>query len=185
MRILGVDPGTRVVGYGCLELEEDRPSRVSSEDLPLALRVNNLGRAGRGGLQVVGSGVLRLGRSDPIQNRLGRLSEEIRALLTRLRPDELALEEAFAGKSVQSALRLGESRGVIMAEAARAGVEVSQFAPARIKRSVTGSGAAGKDQVAYMVVHTLGLKRAPDTTDESDALAVGLCCVAAKGSFLI
>ena len=173
-----------MVGYGCLELEEDRRCRASAADLPLAHRVHNMGRAAGGRVQVVGSGVLRLGRTDPIQDRLWRLSEGIRSLLDQWRPAELALEEAFAGKSVQSALRLGEARGVILAEARRAGVTVNQYPPASIKRSVTGSGAAGKEQVAYMVVHSLGLKAAPDTSDESDALAVGLCCAAAKGSFL-
>ena len=113
---------------------------------------------GGGRLAVVEAGALRLGRSsDPIPGRLRNLADAVRRLIGELGPDELALEEAYFGRSVQSALRIGESRGVILAEADRAGVAVSQFPPARIKRSVTGNGSASKEQVARMVVQVLRL----------------------------
>ena len=194
MRILGVDPGTLVVGYGCLDLSgvghrgcaEAPVADVVEAPVvtPIAHRVSNLARVTRTRLSVVAAGVVRLGRSsDPIADRLHLLGEEIRRLIEEYRPEELALEEAYFGKSVQSALRIGESRGVILAEAGRAGLVVSQFPPARIKRSVAGSGSASKEQVALMVQRTLRLKAVPETPDVTDALAVGLCCVEAKRSF--
>jgi crossover junction endodeoxyribonuclease RuvC len=179
MRILGIDPGTQVVGYGCLDLVEALPVHAAS--LPMALRVGNLARAGGERPVFVAAGALRLGpRGASIAQRLHRLSELFRELLVELAPGGIALEEAYFGKSVQAALRIGEARGVILAEAARAGVEVQQFSPARIKRSVAGSGAASKLQVARMVAHSLRLDPIPEPADVTDALAVGLCAVEAR-----
>jgi crossover junction endodeoxyribonuclease RuvC len=179
MRILGIDPGTQVVGYGCLELSERAPPAALSapEQLPLAHQAANV-VAGQPHVQVavVAQGALRLGRrNDPLPVRLRNLADGLSALLADLRPDEIALEEAFYGKSVQSALRIGEARGVIMAEASRRGVAVLQFPPARIKRAVTGHGAASKDQVCEMVVRLLGLPAPPEPRDVSDALAAAVC----------
>ena len=125
---------------------------------------------------LVESGRLRLGGSRvAIEVRLLRLSVELAALIERLKPDELALEEAFYGRNVQSALRIGEARGVVLAEAARRGVAVFQFPPARIKRSVAGYGAATKDRVARMAGEQLGLSLGHLPRDATDALAVALC----------
>lgn len=182
MRILGIDPGTRVVGYGCLELREVT-LRPSGAEVPLAHRAANVlaGRAqaqAQAEAEVVAQGALRLGRrQDPLPVRLRNLAEGLAVLLERLRPDEIALEEAFYGKSVQSALRIGEARGVIMAEACRLGVGVVQFSPARIKRAVTGHGGASKDQVSEMVARLLRLPAAPEPRDVSDALAAAVCRV--------
>ena len=127
---------------------------------------------------VVGAGALRLGSSsDPIEHRLSRLALAIRGLLQEYRPTGVALEDAYFGKSVQSALRVGEARGVVLAEAAAAGLPIRQFPPARVKRVVTGSGSAGKAQVRDMVQKSLGLSGPPETLDVTDALAVGLCCI--------
>ena len=181
MRILGIDPGTQVVGYGCLEVPDMVLARTggSGGEVPLAHRPGNVisgAAAAAGQPAVVAQGTLRLGRSkEPLAARLGRLAEGLMALLDRLGPDEIALEEAFYGKSVQSALRIGEARGVIIAEASRRGVEVHQFPPARIKRAVTGNGAASKDQVAEMVVCLLRLRSLPEPRDVSDALAAAVC----------
>ncbi len=194
MRILGVDPGTRLVGYGCLDLQEGGrrgPGEVPAAGLagvsantPTAHRVSNLASVTRTKISFVAAGVLRLGRSsDPVVDRLHRLGDEMRRLIAEFGPDELALEEAYFGKSVQSALRIGESRGVILAEAGRAGLVVSQFSPARVKRSVAGSGSASKDQVAFMVRQTLRLSTVREDPDETDALAIGLCCIESKRSF--
>ncbi len=185
MRILGIDPGTQVVGYGCLELR-DRVAAPSvpahmSADVPLAHRAHNVlggpphARA-HARAAVVAQGALRLGRrKDPLPVRLRSLANGLAALLTHLRPDEIALEEAFYGKSVQSALRIGEARGVIIAEASRAGVAVLQFSPARIKRAVTGHGSASKGQVGEMVMRLLQLPAPPEPRDVSDALAAAVC----------
>ena len=187
MRILGVDPGTLVAGYGCLDLsrvgEGDGAAAVQASDVPIAHRVANLARVPRTRIRVLAAGALRLGRSqDPIERRLHRLADGLRQVIDEWAPDELALEEAFFGKSVQSALRIGEARGVILAECARAGLAVCQYPPARIKRSVTGNGQASKEQVARMVAQSLRLTAEPETQDVTDALAVGLCSVEAKRS---
>ena len=89
--------------------------------------------------------------------------------------DVLALEEAFFGKSVQSALRIGEARGVVLVAAARAGIPVAQYPPATIKKAVTGRGGATKEQVQEMVRITLGLAAPPQPADAADALAIAIC----------
>lgn len=153
VRILGIDPGTQVVGYGCLEVAVGGP-RTMGGSVPMAMRASNVVRAGGGSgdVRLVAVGVLRLGgRAVELPARLQSLAAQFRALLAAHGPDELALEQAFYGKSVQAALRIGEARGVVLAEAAAAGVAVHQFAPARVKRCVTGHGAAGKEAVAGMV----------------------------------
>jgi crossover junction endodeoxyribonuclease RuvC len=154
---------------------------------PLAHRAGNVvhGSAQRARVRVHAAGVLRLGRSqDPLASRLMRLADELRDLILRLEPDEIALEEAFFGKSVQSALRIGEARGVILAEACRQQKVCTQFPPATVKRTVTGLGSANKEQVAKMVVSLLQLKEMPECRDVTDALAVALCGVERKRSFL-
>jgi len=178
VRILGIDPGTLVVGFGCLEITIDGP-RSGSGVVPLGLRASNVVRAGGGdrGVRLVAAGVMRLGGRDaPLPARLLALARQFRALLGDVAPGELAVEQAFHGKSVQAALRIGEARGVVLAEAAAAGVDVHQFAPARVKRCVTGSGAAGKEQVGAMIRQML---RASDAAtvdglpaDATDAVAI-------------
>ena len=141
------------------------------------LRTANTLRAGGGGeIALIDCGVLRLGRDRMIPDRLLALSDQLRDLIARLQPTELALEEAFYGKSASSALRIGEARGVILAEAARAELAIHQYAPARIKRSVAGAGDASKEAVAAMVQQQLGAaataRLAGLESDASDALAV-------------
>lgn len=189
VRILGIDPGTQVVGFGCLELvvEDQRQSRGA---VPLALRTGNTIRAGGGGsgdVRLVDVGVLRLGgRGVSLAARLLALAEQFRRLLEQLEPTEVALEEAFYGKSVQAALRIGEARGVVLAESARAELAVHQFAPARVKRCVTGRGAASKESVASMVGQLV--RTAPGSrltglpTDATDAVAVALTRVEQRQS---
>jgi crossover junction endodeoxyribonuclease RuvC len=180
MRILGVDPGTVVVGFGCIEVEHG--ARRAEPSAPLALRGRNVvrGLAGAGAMRCVDAGVLRLGaRTLPLADRLLYLARELADLLARLEPDEVALEEAFCGKSVQAALRIGEARGVILLEARRRAVPVFQFAPARIKRSVAGHGAAHKDAVAALAARLLGIDP-PRPRDATDALAAAICRVEAR-----
>ncbi len=188
VRILGIDPGTLVAGFGCLEAEFGAPRRAAGS-VPLALRAGNVVRLAGGSasdVHVLELGVLRLcGRDAAVAQRLLSLAEQFRSLLERLRPSEIALEEAFSGKSVQAALRIGEARGVVLAESARAGLLVHQFAPARVKRSVTGNGAASKQSVAAMVGQLLPAGRAafagvpPDATD---AIAVALARIEQRRS---
>jgi crossover junction endodeoxyribonuclease RuvC len=187
VRILGIDPGTRVVGFGCLEMVVDGPRRSHGE-APLALRASNTVRAGCGSaadVSLMAMGVLRLGaRETSLCDRLLALAEQFRALIARLAPDEIAVEEAFYGKSVQAALRIGEARGVVLAESARSGLPVHQFAPARVKRSVAGHGAAAKETVAAMVRQFVatGPALAKVPADATDAVAVALTRVEQRRS---
>jgi crossover junction endodeoxyribonuclease RuvC len=188
VRILGIDPGTLVAGFGCLETEFGAPRRATGS-VPLALRPGNVVRldaGGSGDVRVLELGVLRLGGRDAaLPLRLLALAEQFRGLLERLRPTEIALEEAFSGKSVQAALRIGEARGVVLAESARAGLPVHQFAPARVKRSVTGNGAASKQSVAAMVGQLLPAGRAAFAgvpADATDAIAVALARIEQRRS---
>ena len=182
VRILGIDPGTQVVGYGCLEVTAgSSPGGPSSAHaVPLAMRGSNVIRAGApssAGARLVTAGVLRLGRRGvDLTERLLSLSVQFAGLIRELAPGEVAIEEAFFGKSVQSALRIGEARGVVLAEAARSGLDVFQYTPARVKRCVAGHGAARKQSVASMLAQNLPEMAAalpgdlPE--DATDALAV-------------
>jgi crossover junction endodeoxyribonuclease RuvC len=146
--------------------------------MPLALRADNtMSSPGLATVRVLDAGAIRLGSERaPLEHRLLALSELLVRLLAQLTPGELALEEAFFGKSVQSALRIGEARGVVLAESARQGLPVHQFAPARIKRCITGQGNAQKETVAAMVRQLLAGNALADLPpDATDALAVALC----------
>ena len=147
--VLGVDPGTRIIGYGALVLREDGP-------------------------RLLAAGTLRPPASEPVPVRLGHLLEEFEDLLRRLRPATLVIEEAFAFRNVQSALRVGEGRGALMAAAARAGLEIVQYTPATAKKAITGNGRADKTQVAQMVAVHLKLAEPLSSLDASDALALAL-----------
>ncbi|MCA8950578.1 MAG: crossover junction endodeoxyribonuclease RuvC [Planctomycetes bacterium] len=179
VRILGIDPGTQCVGFAVLELAISAPRRPGAA-APLALRASNVRAVGAmagGDAQVVECGVLRLGtRKTPLAARLFELTGRFRDLVLAHRPDEVALEEAFYGKSVQAALRIGEARGVILAESARAGVEVHQFPPARVKRCVTGRGDATKDVVAGMVARLVRMPAGAEMLprDATDAIGIAL-----------
>jgi crossover junction endodeoxyribonuclease RuvC len=147
-RILGIDPGTRVVGWGVIELAARGP-------------------------RLVAAGVIRAGPGD-ICGRMGLIRLELDRLIELHRPSVVAVEEAFANKNLQSALRIGEGRGVVLSCAAAAGVAVHQYTPATAKKALVGNGAAHKSQVASMVARRLGLERAPEPHDASDALALAL-----------
>lgn len=182
VRILGIDPGTQVVGYGCLEVAVgSSPGGSSSPDrVPLAMRGSNVIRAGSrtsSGVRLVTAGVFRLGgRGVDLTQRLLSLAEQFAALVRELVPGEVAIEEAFFGKSVQAALRIGEARGVVLAEAARSGLDVFQYTPARVKRCVAGHGSARKQSVANMLSQMLPSGPTPFPgdlpADATDAVAV-------------
>lgn len=182
VRILGIDPGTQVVGYSCLEVATGPSTGTVSSvrGVPLAMRGSNVVRAGSanaGDVRLVTAGVFRLGgRGTDLTRRLLSLSEQFAALIVELKPSEMAIEEAFFGKSVQSALRIGEARGVLLAESARFGLDVFQYTPARVKRSVTGHGAARKDSVEMMLRSLIPASQMPLPgalpADATDAIAV-------------
>lgn len=152
MIILGVDPGTVRTGYGVIFAQGSRA-------------------------RLLDHGVLRVARgpSDPLPERLLRIAAGLEALLDKHPVEVVALEEAFFGKSVQSALRIGEARGAVLVVAARRRLQVAQYAPARVKKAVVGDGGAVKERVQEMVRIALGLAQPPRPVDASDALAIALC----------
>jgi crossover junction endodeoxyribonuclease RuvC len=150
--VLGIDPGTRVVGYGAVVAREPRP-------------------------RLFGAGVIEPEAGLDVPARLGRILAEFEQLLAEVRPDVVVVEQAFASRNPQSALRIGEGRGVILAAAARFGARIVQFPPAVAKKALVGNGAADKSQVAAMVAAELGLPEPPEPLDASDALALALAHV--------
>jgi crossover junction endodeoxyribonuclease RuvC len=154
VRVLGVDPGSRVVGYGLVEVDATR--------------------AGPEAMRYVECGVIVPAAGAPFATRLKEIAAELRAVIAELGPEVVAVESVFQKHNVQSALKLGQARGVVLLCAAEAGVAIHEYAPARVKKAVTGRGAAGKPQVQEMVRALLHLRRSP-RPDAADALAVALC----------
>jgi len=147
---IGIDPGSRITGYGLVE------------------------RRGRE-IVYVGSGIIRTGASGTIEGRLLTIKRELDGVIDRYHPAALAVEEVFMAKNWKSTLTLGEVRGVVLLAAAEAGLPVYEYAPREVKSSLTGSGAAHKSQVAAMVSCLMRLDHEPATEDETDALAVAFC----------
>ncbi|MEM9799756.1 MAG: crossover junction endodeoxyribonuclease RuvC [Planctomycetota bacterium] len=150
--VLGIDPGTLTVGYGAVVDHSDGP-------------------------RMLAAGALRAGRSTDVPTRLGALRQEIDLLLRRLKPSVVVVEHAFTAINVQSALRVGEGRGVALASAAVHGAEVVQYQASEAKKCLVGDGSASKERVAQMVVAELSLGRAPEPIDATDALALALTYV--------
>lgn len=156
-RILGVDPGSRVTGYGIVE-------------------------ANRGELRAVDCGVIRPDPETPASQRYRVIHDGLTTLIGRHRPEVMAVESLFFCKSASSAIKLAQVRGVVLLAAAEAGLEVYEYAPRRIKQAVVGRGAASKVQVQQMIKVLLGLAEVPRPADAADALAVAVCHAQAAGS---
>ena len=157
MRVLGVDPGTSVVGYGVLETAGGVGGRV----------------------RALSYGVIRAeapGARD-MPARLLRVFQGLGQVIERFAPDVLAIEEAFVWKNVRSAFALGLGRGVAILAAAEAGLDVHEYAPSLVKKSVVGNGSGSKGQVQAMVRAILSLPEVPHPPDAADALAVAFCHV--------
>jgi crossover junction endodeoxyribonuclease RuvC len=150
VRILGVDPGSLRLGYGLVD------------------------RVGPAELAYVECGVISAPARMDRTERLMTIGRCLRELVEELRPDEVAMEQAFYGKNVQSTLALGEARGVVSFIVSDAGLKVSGYAPARVKRTIVGHGAATKQQIGYLVRALLSLRRVPEP-DAADALAIAIC----------
>jgi crossover junction endodeoxyribonuclease RuvC len=155
-RVLGIDPGTRLVGWGVVE--------------------------GRGNhLRCVAHGALRADPSQPIDRRLRALAEGLRQVVRTHRPDEAAVEEAFYGRDARAAQRIGEGRGALILVLAEAGLPVAHYPNNVVKKAVTGVGRASKPQVQAMVRRVLALAEAPAGSDAADALALAVCHLQRKG----
>ena len=150
--IMGIDPGTVVMGYALLLVEGQRVR-------PLAM------------------GVLQLSKYESHYLRLKRIHDRVLSLIDEYKPDELAIEAPFFGKNIQSMLKLGRAQGAAMTAALSRDVAITEYAPMRIKQAVTGSGAASKEQVAGMLQRYLKLspEQMPQALDATDALAAALC----------
>lgn len=150
MRILGIDPGSVATGYGVVER---RGSRVEH----------------------IAHGTLRPPRGASLPERLAFLHRAVSQLIADHRPARIGVERVFAGRSVRSALVLGQARGAVLAALANAGAEIHELAPQHVKLAVTGTGAAEKQQVQGMVRRLLALDATPPR-DAADALAAAICC---------
>jgi crossover junction endodeoxyribonuclease RuvC len=148
--VLGIDPGTAVTGYGI----------VTGEPF--------------GSLSLVECGVVRTNPHDPLPVRLKEIYEDVRDLLVRHRPDALSVEDVFYSRNVRTTVVLGHARGVILLAGEQAGVEIAEYPPAEIKKSVVGTGMATKDQVQFMVTRLLRLRHPPSPADAADGAAVAL-----------
>lgn len=156
MLILGIDPGTAVTGYGV----------VRAGPTPT----------------LVECGVIRTRADAPLPKRLHDISEGVRELLARHRPQAMAVESAFYAKNVRTTLVLGHARGVILLAGEEAGVEIHEYPPAEIKKAVVGAGAATKVQVQLMVAQLLRLKSPPHPSDAADGVAAALTCAMRLGA---
>ena len=150
--ILGIDPGTNIMGYGLLKITDNKPSLLAM-------------------------GVLLLNKTDDHYLRLRRIFQRVTGLIDEFLPDELAIEAPFFGKNVQSMLKLGRAQGVAMAAALSRDIPIFEYAPLKIKMSITGNGRASKEQVADLLQRYLKI---PDEEmlpqmDATDGLAAALC----------
>jgi crossover junction endodeoxyribonuclease RuvC len=149
-RVLGVDPGTAVTGYGIVEPANGTPAHL------------------------IECGVIRTNPKRELWHRLDALNDGIAQLIDTHRPDTLALENIFYAKNVRTTVVLGHARGVILLAAARAGIDIVEFPPATVKKAISGAGNAAKSQVAYMVQRLLNLREPPKPADAADGVAVAL-----------
>ena len=150
MIILGVDPGTIVTGYGIIELNKNIISHITS-------------------------GIIKLSVTKSLPEKLKIIYTELEKLIRTYKPDEFAIETAFYGKNIQSAMKIGYARGVSLLAAVNNKVLIAEYAPGEIKKAVVGRGSASKQQVAFMIKTILNLKKLKMKSDESDALAIAIC----------
>ena len=149
LRILGVDPGTGLTGFGVIDVEGGRATHVTH-------------------------GVIRTAAGEPLPSRLASLAADIRELLTTSRPDEAAVEELFFAKNVTTAIAVAQARGVILEALGTAGLVVAEYTPMEVKEAVGGHGLARKGSVQEMVRRLLTLEKRPSPDDAADGLAVAL-----------
>ena len=147
LRILGIDPGSRITGYGLIESDGQRSVHIEH-------------------------GALRL-QGEELPPRLGEIFSRVSGLIEQHRPEVMAIEQVFVSKNASSALKLGQARGAAICAAIQYGLSVAEYTPTRIKQSVVGTGRADKSQIQQMVKMILSLSEIPQA-DAADALAVAL-----------
>jgi crossover junction endodeoxyribonuclease RuvC len=161
MRILGIDPGLQVCGYACLNTNTDE--HVLCE-----------------------AGIIRTSSQSPLQAKLNQIAGDIEALLTRLTPEMVAVEQLYSHYThPRTAILMGHARGVILQKCADASLEVRSFSATRIKKSITGNGRASKQQMQKTIQTLLSLPSLPEPSDVADAIAAALCCANSLGSVVV
>lgn len=150
MIIIGIDPGTRITGYGVVKFSDNSFIKIVS-------------------------GTINLPINKSIPERLKIIYDELNKIIKKHRPDEFAIETAFYGKNVQSAMKIGYARGVSILCAMNNDLAANEYSPREVKKSVVGKGAASKEQVAFMIKTLLNIRTEKMKADESDALAIALC----------
>jgi len=150
MRVLGIDPGTVIVGYGVIDGEKDEMALVCYDSLSSRQR-------------------------SPIGERLSYLYHKLSDIISTYQPDAVAVEQPFVAKNARSALAIGKAQAVAILAAANQGIPTYEYTPAQIKKQVTNYGASSKEQIQEMVRLQLGLAEAPQPSDAADALAVAIC----------
>jgi len=150
MIILGVDPGTNYTGFGIINFDGNSLKRIHNGHIKLAAALN-------------------------LPEKLELIYKELVRIIRLYKPDEFAIESAFYGKNVQSAMKIGYARGVCILAAKQNKLSLNEYSPREIKKSVVGRGSASKEQVNFMIRTLLSLKNEKMRFDESDALAVSIC----------
>lgn len=148
--ILGIDPGTNIMGYGLIHSKDKK-------------------------IELITLGILKLSRYSGHPLKLKKIFERTLALIEQYHPDELALEAPFYGKNVQSMLKLGRAQGVAMAAGLARDIPIFEYSPRKIKQSITGQGNASKEQVAGMLSTLVKIDSPPEYLDATDGLAVAVC----------
>ncbi len=148
--ILGIDPGTTIMGYGLIHIKGKN-------------------------MELMQMGVLHLSKLSSHELKLKRIFERTLAMIDEYKPDELAVEAPFFGKNVQSMLKLGRAQGVAMAAGLYRDIPIFEYSPKKIKKSITGNGNASKEQVAAMLKSLLTIKEMPKHLDATDGLAAAVC----------
>ncbi len=153
MRIIGIDPGLRLTGYGCVQTRSDRIDP-----------------------QLVEAGVIRLDAASSVAARLVELFADLGSILDQLQPDQVVVEKLYAHYAhPTTAIKMGHARGVIFLAAMQRGIELDELSATEIKKAVTGNGHASKRQVQSAVQAQCSLREMPSPPDVADAIAIGLC----------
>jgi crossover junction endodeoxyribonuclease RuvC len=154
--ILGIDPGTTVLGYGLIGVQNNK-------------------------LSLINFGVIQLNKIPNHPDKLKRIYDRISGIINEFHPDEMAIEAPFFGKNVQSMLKLGRAQGVAIAASLSKNIPFEEYSPRRIKQAITGNGNASKEQVAAMLQKLLNFNDLPKYLDATDGLAVAVCHHFSKG----
>lgn len=159
MRILGIDPGIAIVGFGLIESD-------------------------RGTMRMLQYGAVTTEAGLPLATRLVQIEDDMRALIRQLQPDEIAIEELFFSKNITTGIAVAHGRGVVLCTAERLGLPIFEYTPMQVKQAVVGYGLAEKRQVMDMTRRLLKLKAVPKPDDAADALAIAICHARSATSLL-